>query len=140
MWCKQGNSGKDRRLNNEQWSRIEQVTLARACIESPGPGHVLCGNTAWSHSGSQYTSAPGEESWGRWAGTLGNSDKTLWLFMEMSHGMKHTMFFCVWVSVSGRRTVRQRSYYLPISIFIITDTIDMCGTRQCLAPQASLIR
>ena len=28
VWCKQGNSGKDRRLNNEQWSRIEQVTLA----------------------------------------------------------------------------------------------------------------
>ena len=108
MWCKQRNSGKDRRLNNEQWSRIEQVTLARACIESPGPVMFYVG-TRPGHTPGHNTSAPGEESWGRWAGTLGNSDKTLWLFMEMSHGMKHTMFFCVWVSVSGSRTVRQRA-------------------------------
>ena len=71
VWCKQRNSGKDRRLNNEQWSRIEQVTLVRACIESPGPGHVLCGNTAWSHSGShrpraRKVGADGREHWKLW--------------------------------------------------------------------------
>ena len=52
---------------------------------------------------------PGRGKLGQMGGNTGNSDKTLWLFMEMSHGMKHTMFFCVWVSVSGSRTVRQRA-------------------------------
>lgn len=81
-WCKQGNSGKDRRLNNEQWSRIEQVTLARVARAR------VYWVTGWAWPCFMWEHGlvtlrvtihrpRARKVGGRWAGTLGNSDKTL---------------------------------------------------------------
>ena len=55
VWCKQRNSEKEKRLNNEQWNRMEQVTL-EYCVRVR-PGHVLCENTE-QHTRSHITVPP----------------------------------------------------------------------------------
>lgn len=97
-WCKQRNSEKDRRLNNEQWSRVESVTLdsGPACIESHITGLVMFYVDMWEPSPghTQVTRASGDESWGQMGGTLETLTRR-WLFIEMFQGMED-MFFSVW--------------------------------------------
>ena len=62
---------------------------------------MLYVGTRPGHTSGHNTLAPGEESWGRWAGTLGNSDKALVIHGNVTRNTEY-VFLCLGIADTDR--------------------------------------